>query len=836
MAVKMPSLETSQRPIPQPASGVVSVRGPTGAETAEGEALMRLGTQVQGVGSEAYAAFKVEEEKTNTLRAEDAYSKLRSRQLDLTYGAENGFMNLKGSAAVDRPLGKEWGERFNQAYKTIESELGNDDQKQKFRQRATIARLQYDEGILKHLASENDTLAKQTTVNGIKSEVAIVAAQPLSEGAMATSMERVNSLIDKDVERQGLRGKAATEAADVAKRNVRDAMWNARIEALLYSQPMMAEQLFRANEKEISNPELRLQLQAKTREAGTAITASIEAQRVVDEVRAKMTAPDQNEAVLTPVSTGGPVPYRFRTPAGNLVEGEAPTEEEAYRRVEKGSGQRVQRVSAEDRALAPDTNGLPHSRDIAAQLPFMLQRVEKRADELYGKDHGNPDRAAFIKRMTSEIQSRVAADVQQLTALQKQAQGILIDAIAGQGALGAGGTMKVGGRPTPVTAFSQIQANPEWMRAWQMLDSGVKPAMLNLIQKNMEIDKPGDEVLYRSLWNRIHLEPGDPQKIEFYKQITDPAVADKLSIDQIGKLRLEIDRQETPGGRSAGQMRKNADSQVSQYFKTNIMFTAQPERQIAATMRWNEEVGKKVDALITQGKPELVRNLFMLDDPQSVVNPKYLQTFVNSTPAQGVREQSAAVKAAAEAGKPIPAIKTDADYDALPPGTIFIDPKGEHRQKPGKAQQAPAAAVPTGAPPNLQPVQMTETGKLVLPKAKGDIPKFSQPRGYMDPEERAMHQGALWEAIKSVPKAVGGLALEAGVAPMILAGDFMRWVSELPEKNQAAGAKGAFHFLLEQDTFSVDDVPIVQAALKYGKLGYDDKKKAKAMLDAAGVK
>ena len=233
MAVKMPSLETSARPIPQPAGGVVSLRGATGAETAEGDALMRLGNQVGAVGGETYAAFKVEEEKTNVLRAEEAYSKLREKQLDLTYGTQNGFMNLKGSAAVDRPLGKEWGERFNQAYKTLESELGNDDQKQKFRQRATIARLQYDEGLLRHLASENDALAKQTTANGIKSEVAIVAAQPLNEAAMATSMERLNSLIDKEVERQGLRGSAATEAADIAKRNVRDTMWSARIEALL---------------------------------------------------------------------------------------------------------------------------------------------------------------------------------------------------------------------------------------------------------------------------------------------------------------------------------------------------------------------------------------------------------------------------------------------------------------------------------------------------------------------------------------------------------------------------------------------------------------------------
>ena len=109
MAVKLPSLETQERPTPRPNAGVASYRGATGAETTGGETQMRMASQLGRSADEMFAAIKVEEEKTNTTRAEEAFSKLREKQLDLTLGEENGYYNLKGSAALNRPLAKEWG-------------------------------------------------------------------------------------------------------------------------------------------------------------------------------------------------------------------------------------------------------------------------------------------------------------------------------------------------------------------------------------------------------------------------------------------------------------------------------------------------------------------------------------------------------------------------------------------------------------------------------------------------------------------------------------------------------------------------------------------------------
>lgn len=85
-----------------------------------------------------------------------------------------------------------------------------------------------------------------------------------------------------------LRGQGVTDAGFVQayKDKLSDALWVTRIDLLLYSQPVLADALFRANEKEIKSPEVKQVLQAKTREVAQAVSVTIEAQRIIDDVRA----------------------------------------------------------------------------------------------------------------------------------------------------------------------------------------------------------------------------------------------------------------------------------------------------------------------------------------------------------------------------------------------------------------------------------------------------------------------------------------------------------------------------------------------------------------------
>ena len=859
-----------ERPIPRPAGGLAQYRGEMPALEAPGQALMRLGAGFENEGDKLFRQFQIEQEKADTTRVEDAWNQYKNAALDLTIG-EKGVLKLRGGEAVNANMLQTTNDGLEAVAKRIGDGLQNDEQRARFKTRTQATDLQVKHRVLQHLDSEHKEYAKTVMMGSEVAAEAQVAAAPSNPDVFKQARDTLMMQAEAFLKGQGITDKGVVQAY---KDKVNDALWTSRIDALLYSQPLLADALFRANEKEIKSPVVRLVLQGRTREVAMGVTASIEAQKAVDEVRSRV--PPAQVGTLEVGSAGSaPSPAEKKLAIlldelHNRAEGrtEASTRElnqeiaKLYKQARPQGGQLIfeggsVKVSNKvEEALAPNTNGLPNSRDIAAQLPIMMLRVEKRATELYGPDESNPDRAAFVKRMTSEIHSKVAADVQQLNALQRQAQGTMLDAITGTSPSQAGGMTPTGGQSrsgvpgVPITSFAQIQSDPKLLAAWQMMDPQAKLAVERLIEHNQRATDKGDEVLYRSLWNRIHLEPGDPQKIDFYRQIVDPKVADRLSIAQIRELRAEIDRAETPGGRSITQMRKAADAQVGQWFKTNIMFTAQPERQIAATMRWNEEVGKKVDAYVKEGKD--VRSLFMLDTKDSVVSQAYLNTFVNSTPAQGLASQAAAAPAA-PLPVPQPASidtreKLDAWFQTLPPGqTTFVGTDGKVRLIPGRVAQ-PAAAAPSAqaAPAPVQPgavagpaPSMNEQGKLVPPapkvRDKDAVPAFAGNRGLMTPEERALHHEALWYAVKTTPKVLGGAVLEAAAAPLILAGEFVRWLGDLPEKNRTAGAAGAFQWLLQKDSFNAEDVPTIEAALKWGKLGHDDRKKAKAMLKAAGA-
>lgn len=865
MAAKLPTLETSARPTPQPSGGIASYRGPTGAETATGESLIRLAGDMGAAGDQIHLAFKAEEEKTNTLRAEEAFSKLRERQLQLTFGEKDGFTNLRGSQAIDRPLAKEYGGRFNQAYREIESGLANDDQKIKFRTRATAARLQFDEGILRHLAQENEAYAKQVTDGAIKTEVAAVAANPYSGEAMALSLERVNALIDKEIARQGFTGKDATEQADNAKRRAKDAMWNARIEAIMYQQPMTADKLFRDNANQISDPQLRLTLQARTREAAFGVQGTMEATRIIEEFRS---SPERSTTTTT---VGMALPKELQEASDRMAAGTATAQDRqeltAFYKKQGGKTMTIEKgvivaggMPGTDPMMG-NTSGLPMARDIAAELPLMLTKVEKRADALYGTDPSNPDRAAFVRRVTQELQSKVAADVQQLNALQKRNQGMIIDAVAGLSAPG-NGMMAAGGRGgapgAPITSFAQIQSNPTLLAAWMGMDVQAKVAVTNMIESNARADQKGDERLYWEVWNRIHLPAGDPKKIDFYGQVLPYAGPGKLSTAQIGQLRMEIDRSETPGGRSVQQMRRAADTSVERWFQTNLnanlMFMEQkltnPNAYMDWTNRWREEVGKKIDTLIAEGKPELVRNLFMPETKESVISPAYLQTFM--APAGG-QPLAAAASQARAAGAPAAQTiaqpkeidtreKLDAWFKTLPPEvTTFVGTDGKaYKVPPRGAQSAPSAPQPAAQP--MPKVEMDPAGKIVTPPAPkpardpNALPKFAGSRYAVSPEEQARldaHFEGLKAAAASVATTVGNAVIEAGLMGIRTRQALVEMVTGLVGNARRDTARATFQAVLEADSFATEDVPVIEAALKYGDLSADDRKKARALLRMA---
>jgi hypothetical protein len=150
-----------------------------------------------------YRAQKVEEERVNTLVAEDAFTNLRERQLDLSIGEEAGFTNLKGSDAVTKPVFKEWSKRFEDAEQQITGTLKNDGQRQKFKQRADVARLQFQEEILRHLGREGDTYAKEVYDGAVAIEQRNAVARWNSPNDIDLSLDRIKAAVEDRAERYG---------------------------------------------------------------------------------------------------------------------------------------------------------------------------------------------------------------------------------------------------------------------------------------------------------------------------------------------------------------------------------------------------------------------------------------------------------------------------------------------------------------------------------------------------------------------------------------------------------------------------------------------------------
>ena len=824
----------------QPGMSVAGFQ-PESAASLEAPALATagMGKTLMGIGAEVQA----EQEKIDTVRVEDAWNQYKTKALDLTI-AEGGVLTTKGVDAVNGNIFNKATQGLSAARESVLETLGNDRQRERFMPRADATDLQTKHQVLQHLVAEQQVYAK-TVFEGTEAAArAQVAAMPTDQNVFNGARDTVLHQADVFLTNAGVRDPGARQAL---KDKLSDSLWMTRIDALLLTNPAMADALFRANSQEFKNTEARLTMQARTREAGLAVTATQEADRMIQEVR---DIPRKTQVTLKPGSRASALAMLDVALTDNPANYDAL--EAKY--VLEATGEQT-------------TNGLPNSRDIAAQLPLVLARVERRADVLYGKDTNNPDRAAFVRKVRGEIQAKISSDVQQLNAIQRQAQGTLIDAVTGTmpvAAGGEGGMLPMGsgraGTPgTALTSFQQIQGNPTLYRAWQTMDPQGKLGIERLLEHNMRAQAPeaGDVVLYRELFNRIHLAPGDPKKIDFYQQIIDPAVADRLSMPQIQQLRQEIDRAETPGGRSPMQLRKNADSMVALYFKTNVMFTAQPERQIAATMKWNEDAGRKIDEYAKAGKD--IRPLFMLDTPESIVSPKYLQTYVNSTPALGLAAAAGATTAAQPTAIAQPATidtreKLDAWFKTLPEGVDrFVGVDGQVRMIPGRKAAVPNPAAPqdkVGTPAPL-PV-MTPTGQIIqpagaAPEAEIKIPVLVDKRS---PEQlkadreaagittqkrdaaiaRAVGYAVTAGAVEKAAEVVVPAAKTAGAAVARAAGKVVDAITLDP----SASAVASFRELLATGRFSPQAEGLIIDAISTGALTPAEARVAAAMLKQIG--
>ena len=211
-----------------------------------------LSVLAKAVGQSSDAIFKVvakEEERADTVRAEDAFNQLRSTQQDLTLGKENGFVNLRGGDAEKTPILEQWTQKFDDRQRALADGLGNDRQRERFNRRAAVVRTQFQGGIYEHLGRESNAYAESVYKTALDTEIRSVGDNPEDDLTVGLSFVRVADVTEQEAKRLG----KSAEEIQLAKEKASDALWVSRLEAWRLRNPVGALKAFQENQEFIGS-------------------------------------------------------------------------------------------------------------------------------------------------------------------------------------------------------------------------------------------------------------------------------------------------------------------------------------------------------------------------------------------------------------------------------------------------------------------------------------------------------------------------------------------------------------------------------------------------------
>jgi len=166
--------------------------------------LQNLARGVAGVAD----ALQREADYADELRVEEQVNALRERQLDLTLGQQNGFVNVKGRNVLPgddgMPLSRRYGQQFDTTVQELEAGLASDRQKQLFRRYAERAGLEFRGALMRHENQEIDAWRKGVVDGVISVEAENAAKNWNNPEAIDLSRGRIDLNIARLREAEGL--------------------------------------------------------------------------------------------------------------------------------------------------------------------------------------------------------------------------------------------------------------------------------------------------------------------------------------------------------------------------------------------------------------------------------------------------------------------------------------------------------------------------------------------------------------------------------------------------------------------------------------------------------
>lgn len=198
-------------------------------EAMAGHQLEALGQSALQTGARVGSIDADMQNQANLVRVTDAMNQARAAAMNLTFDPQTGYMNQKGSAALDRPSGmalpEEYQQKLQQQLSQIGQGLGNDRQRLMFNQQAQALTTNFTSGVQQHLLREYQTYALNTQDGAIKLETNNAKLNWSNPDQIGQSLDRVRASVYQ-------LGQLRGDPADLTQANMQSVVSNVHREVI----------------------------------------------------------------------------------------------------------------------------------------------------------------------------------------------------------------------------------------------------------------------------------------------------------------------------------------------------------------------------------------------------------------------------------------------------------------------------------------------------------------------------------------------------------------------------------------------------------------------------
>lgn len=529
-------LTPGEKPTGAPGAFRTERATPAAFGSLQAEALGRTGAALEGVGGELATMAVNFQKQQNETEVDAANVKFDEQRRKVLFD-EDGFYAKKGKTAYDA-MAPTAGEIEKMRADTRAS-LKNPEQQRMF---DTLSRrsTQIDlRSMSVHAAQENQVYRVSVA------ESAIGNAQAEARAKWNDPVSFANALGDVKIHaenRARLMGHTDPEQIKHDVAHYESQTWDARIRAAANVNPLLARQMFDANEDRIADPTIKGNLDHLLSVA----VLPQEARRDSEKVMTTTPLPNLQEAGGAPAAAGGGVPTsevtggsdaakqheqniaslqgeiarKGQTPKNlKVLQAELATEQAALQKVNAG-GQPASTKQQTAPTSATDTRAL-----LATWVPAAEAEAERT----------HPGNMVYRDMVVAQVKGKVSTIAQMQDGLERQATKTLKDFIVAN----------------KITTMDEINANPQANQAMASVPPGALQGIVALLEHNGRTARgeyvKSDAKLVNDLRERIWLPDGDPQKITTPNQLT-PYFAKGLNYTDSERLSKELQHSQTPEG------------------------------------------------------------------------------------------------------------------------------------------------------------------------------------------------------------------------------------------------------------------------------------------------